>query len=76
MAQPEEFKEPGLGVDYRIGNDTTAASGQWRRNTPPAGEDGTIKSRDGLVTGSNPLAVGDGGVALPLYASTFDLQQM
>lgn len=69
-SRPEDFSEPGTGaVDYRIGQDTSGPPNNWRRETPPAGEDGSIPARP--VTGSGSLV--GGGVTLPLYPSTFDI---
>lgn len=76
MSDPREFAEPGLGVDYRINNDNTSSDRRQRIETPNFLEDGTIKARSANVTGSNPIAVGDGGTAIPLYESTQNLTQM
>lgn len=45
-----EHSEPGTGVvDPNINRDDSADEG-WRRDTPPAGEDGTIPDRSDTVT--------------------------
>lgn len=41
---PDQFREPGFGPDYRIGDDSAGfANNLWRMLTPPAGEDGSIE---------------------------------
>lgn len=71
--------EPGTGaVDYRINSDGKAANLGWRRETPPAGEDGTVPDRRltlaHLIEPNTPVS--GPGVALPLYQSTFDIKEM
>lgn len=74
MDNPELFSEPGSNaVDYRIGRDDSAGKG-WRRDTPPAGEDGSVPDRRltiGTIIYPNVPADG-GGVYLPPLSS-FDL---
>lgn len=75
MDNPELFSEPGsFNVDYRIGRDDAGDKG-WRRETPPAGEDGTVpdvRLTIGTIIYPN-IPVSGPGVALPLNPSTFDL---
>lgn len=72
MSLSEDFSEPGTGaVDHRINNDSSGPPNNWRRETPPAGEDGSVPDRRLTVTGGTALT--GPGVALPLYQSTFDI---
>lgn len=74
---PEQFQEPGTGaIDYRIGSEGKAADEGWRRDTPPAGEDGTVPDRRftlaHLITPNVP-ASGPGILPESPRPSTFDL---
>jgi hypothetical protein len=73
MAQPEQFMEPGMGPDYRIGSDGLAATNGWRRITPPPGEDGTVPDVSLTVTGANHSVRGGGVLPIIPRQSTFDL---
>jgi hypothetical protein len=83
MTLPEDFSEPGLGVDNRIGNDDSYATSSgiqrgWRRMTPPAGEDGSIPSISLLAEGQvGHTLVTDEQVDVsfrnPIRPSTFDI---
>lgn len=71
--QPEDFTEPGAvnAVDYRLHRDNSGPPNNWRRETPPAGEDGTVPDRRLTVTGGTSLT---GPGYLPrLNPSTFDI---
>lgn len=59
---PEEHQEPGTdNIDPTI-NEDDSADGGWRRDTPPAGEDGTVPDRSKTVTDpNNPQDKEDGG---------------
>lgn len=74
MAAPSvDFSEPGVNaVDIRLHHDSSGPPNNWRRQTPPPGEDGSIPDVSLTVTGSNPSVRG-GGALLPLYPSTFDI---
>jgi hypothetical protein len=75
MAQPEQFAEPGMGPDYRIGGDSVSQTQQWRVDTPPFAEDGSIPDRRLTMAAEifpNIPATG-GGINLPRIVSTFDL---
>jgi hypothetical protein len=62
---PEEHSEPGTGViDPTINEDDSADTGS-RRDTPPAGEDGTVPDRSKTVTNPNPTDEHKGGDDLP-----------
>lgn len=55
----EEFMDPLTGPDYTIHTSMGLAQEQgWRRDTPPAGEDGSVPSVSLTVTDSS---VGEGG---------------
>jgi hypothetical protein len=70
--RPEDFSEPGSGnVDYRLNRDSSGPPNNWRRDTPPAGEDGSVPDRRLTVTGGSALS--GGGVLPSLYPSTFDI---
>jgi hypothetical protein len=71
---PERYMESGSGnaVDYRVGKDTSGPPNNWRRPTPPPGEDGTVPDLRFTVTDQVDVATGP-GVLLPLYPSTFDI---
>lgn len=72
MSNSADLSEPGVNaVDYRLNHDSSGPPNNWRRATPPAGEDGSIPSVSDTVTGAGALV--GGGVALPLYPSTFDI---
>lgn len=80
---PQDFSEPGLGVDTRIHNDDSYATSTgiqrlWRRQTPPAGEDGSIPSISLLAEGQVGHALVtneqvDVSFKNPLHPSTFDI---
>lgn len=73
MAEPASFSEPGTGaVDYRIGRDSSGPPNNWRRATPPAGEDGSVPDLRLTILDQVDVSTG-GGVILPLYPSTFDI---
>lgn len=55
---PEEFANPQLGPDYTLNTWGRAQDEGWRRDTPPAGEDGTVPYVSLTVTDSS---VGEGG---------------
>ena len=76
MPVPEEFMEPGMGPDYRIGSEGKAATEGWRIQTPPAGEDGTVPdTRLTLAHEITPNIPVSGPGVLPIIPrqSTFDL---
>ena len=75
MSNPARFMESGSGnaVDIRIGHDS-AGDNNWRRATPPAGEDGSVPDLRLTVTGSmNPVTGPGVDVTHPIYPSTFDI---
>lgn len=73
MSDPAQFMEPGTGAeDFRIGKDSAGPPNNWRRATPPAGEDGSVPDLRLTITDQTDIATG-GGVALPLQPSTFDI---
>lgn len=73
--QPEAFHEPLGTVDYRLGSDGKAQELKWRRDTPPAGEDGSVPDRRltiGTIMYPNTPVSGP-GVFIP-EVSTLDLE--
>jgi hypothetical protein len=76
VASPESFMESGSSgaVDYRIGRDSSGPPNNWRRATPPAGEDGSIPDLRLTITDQNDVVTGPGvDVTHPIYPSTFDI---
>jgi hypothetical protein len=72
MSLSADFSEPGTNaVDYRLNHDSSGPPNNWRRDTPPAGEDGSVPDLRETVTGGTALT--GPGVLLPLYPSTFDI---
>lgn len=55
---PEEFMDPLTGPNYTNNTMGKAQEEGWRRDTPPAGEDGSVPSVSLTVTDSS---VGEGG---------------
>lgn len=76
MSDPAQFMEPGSSnaVDYRIGNDSSGPPNNWRQETPPAGEDGTVPDRRLTIADQTDVVTGPGpDVTHPVYPSTFDI---
>jgi hypothetical protein len=76
MTNPAEFMEAGQdgAIDIRIGHDSSGPPNNWRRDTPPAGEDGTVPDRRLTISDQNDVATGPGtDVTHPVYPSTFDI---
>lgn len=55
----EAFSEPGDIRDHPELNEDDAAEGGWRRDTPPAGEDGSVPNRSDTVTNPNQVKGGE-----------------
>ena len=73
---PQKFQESGSSgaVDFRIGADSSGPPNNWRRPTPPAGEDGSVPDLRLTITDQVDVSTGPGtDVTHPVYPSTFDI---
>lgn len=75
MSDPAQFMEPGSGaIDRRIGKDSAGPPNNWRRLTPPAGEDGSVPDLRLTIADVDDVVTGPGvDVTHPVYPSTFDI---